>query len=120
MKSFFDEEFRHTHQATVLGIEASNHLRPIFVRYMEQGYSPREISFLLQSEVGLIESDLVLERSAQKIRARRENLPDLNDEEKALAQTDRLEAVRLYRSRTNAFLKNALDKVDAYIQSLED
>ncbi len=43
------------------------------------------------------------------------DLPELNDAEKALAPTSKIEAIKAYRIRTGQYLKSAKDAVEDYL-----
>lgn len=51
VKSLYNEDCRHTDDADSLHYETVNALRSIFDKYLELGYSPREISHIMQSTV---------------------------------------------------------------------
>ena len=48
MKSLFDEKNLYTEDAGDLDRMASNAIRPIFEAYLKEGYSPREISYVIK------------------------------------------------------------------------
>lgn len=47
----FDEQHRYTPEANALQGEFEAAIRPVFTRWADMGYSPREISHLLQGAV---------------------------------------------------------------------
>jgi hypothetical protein len=69
MKSLYDEKyFRYTEDAIALSSEAHALLKPAFEKYMEMGYSPREISQIIQTEVGMVECQIVLCRTSKDVK----------------------------------------------------
>lgn len=54
-KSLYNEVHRYTPEAVVLDDDARNLIAPLFKRYAEMGYSPREISQIIQRAVFDIE-----------------------------------------------------------------
>lgn len=61
MKSLYTESHRYTDQALILGTETSNALTDLFKKYIDLGYSPREIAHLMQQEITDIELNTVLD-----------------------------------------------------------
>lgn len=55
MKSLFTENHKYTDQALTLGSETSKALEDIFKKYIDLGYSPREIAHLMHQEITDIE-----------------------------------------------------------------
>lgn len=62
MKSLFDNNFRYTNTAANLDAEANSVIKPIFDRYVDIGYSPREISCILSNMVNDLECEAVLSK----------------------------------------------------------
>ena len=56
-----EEDFRYTEEALALTGKILTVVGPIFNDYLAKGYSLREISHVVQSAVGEIELDAVLE-----------------------------------------------------------
>jgi len=44
---FFDENNKYTEEALYLDTEVSKLLRPVYDKYIEMGYGPREISHII-------------------------------------------------------------------------
>lgn len=55
MKSLFTEKYRYTDQALALGYETNKDLEDIFKKYIDLGYSPKEIAHLMHQEITDIE-----------------------------------------------------------------
>jgi hypothetical protein len=55
MKSLYTENHRYTDQAISLGTETGNAVTEIFKKYIDLGYSPREVSYIMQQEIRDIE-----------------------------------------------------------------
>ncbi len=55
MRSLYDENGRYTDAASHLEASAENGLRVIFDKYVRDGFSPREISHVLQAGVTMLE-----------------------------------------------------------------
>lgn len=49
MASLFDKDFRYTQSATDFEAECYTALRPIFDRWVERGWSPRELSHIISA-----------------------------------------------------------------------
>ena len=60
MKSLYDENSRYTQNATELETETYNTFRPIFLKYLNEGFSPREISYTIQNAIRDIELETLL------------------------------------------------------------
>jgi hypothetical protein len=60
MKSLYDHNHRYTPEADALSNETHLALQGIFDRYIAQGYSPREISHIMQADVWELELSAVL------------------------------------------------------------
>lgn len=61
MKSLYTEKHRYTDQAIDLTTETSLAVSKIFEKYINLGYSPREIAHLMQQEITDIELNTVLD-----------------------------------------------------------
>ena len=59
-KSLYDGDHRYTREAKALGDKTYDALRHIFEEYVEAGYSPREVSHIIQAEVNDLEYSRVL------------------------------------------------------------
>lgn len=62
MKSLYDKNWRYTKDGDSLDRVTNNVLAPIFREWVEQGYSPREISHLMQQIVTDIECETILSK----------------------------------------------------------
>lgn len=60
MKNLYDENDRYTPDAQKLDDEAGNLIFPLMQKYINLGYSAREIAHVVCSSVGLIECELIL------------------------------------------------------------
>ncbi len=60
MKSLYDTDHRYTSDARELSEATIAALKHIFAKYVEQGYSPREIAHLMQADVADLEVSSVL------------------------------------------------------------
>lgn len=60
MKSLYDKNFKYTYEASALADEAQNVLDDLFAKYVDLGYSPREISHILQAVIQDLECSEVL------------------------------------------------------------
>lgn len=60
-ESLFNEDHRYTPDATTLDILTHQALKGIFMQFVEKGYSPREISHIMQLSMFDLELDLVLQ-----------------------------------------------------------
>lgn len=65
-KSLFDVNDRYEERAMLLDSEIAKALRPIFKKYIDQGYSIREIAAIASHTVLDLECDYVLDKSSQK------------------------------------------------------
>ncbi len=66
MKSLFDQNFKYTSEAVQIEGEFTTHIAPLFRRYVEEGYSPRDLQILLLNSIfeeGLIS---ILNNDAQR------------------------------------------------------
>jgi len=72
MKSLYHEEY-HTYlpRANELDIEVTEILRPVFEKYMEEGYSPREVSQIMGTSIAMIECEYLLDRNNKIAKAKR-------------------------------------------------
>ncbi len=57
----YDENYRYTFDASLLDEIVQKLLKKTFDEYIETGYSPREISQIMQAAVNSLELDVVLE-----------------------------------------------------------
>lgn len=64
MKSLYEGE-KYTEDACSLSIEASEILKPMFKKYFDKGYSFREISHIIISEVYSLECLEILKKSVK-------------------------------------------------------
>lgn len=60
IKSLYDDKARYTSQASDLDAETYHALLSIFNKWIKEGYSPREISHLMQATVIDVECSTVL------------------------------------------------------------
>ncbi len=61
MKTLYRDDYRPSCSALDLCQVTREVLKPIFDDYLSEGYSPREISQLMQSEITILELEAVLE-----------------------------------------------------------
>lgn len=74
MKSMYNEEwFSYLPIGNELDAETTKILRPIFDKYFKMGYSPREISQIMSSSIGMIECETLLDRNSKKVKERKKN-----------------------------------------------
>ena len=66
MKSLFDKNAEWNEAARYLDQEAHDFLKNIFKEYMDQGYSPREISHIIHGSVTDLEIESVLDMNIDK------------------------------------------------------
>ena len=61
-KSFYNEyyAFKYDAQGNDLSTETRNAVKDIFKKYFNEGYSPREISHIMQDAIGLMEAEETL------------------------------------------------------------
>lgn len=61
MKSMYHEKYySYLPSAVALDTEVSDILLPVFEKYIDKGYSPREISQVIQVAVGVVECDIII------------------------------------------------------------
>ena len=60
MKSLFGDDYRYSEYGLELDREAASHLKDLFDKYLNLGYSPREISHIIQGSVRDLELEAVL------------------------------------------------------------
>lgn len=72
MRLFTEEYDTYNGDAKTLDSEASKIIRPLFKKYIEKGYNPRDISHILSAVVGIEECEFILTRNAKKALAKRE------------------------------------------------
>ena len=60
MKTLFNEDGRYSMDANAIEYKATAYLRPMFKFYVQEGYSPREISHLIMLASLTIEMEELL------------------------------------------------------------
>lgn len=65
MKSLYDKNYRYTTDGTYLDQETIIALGDLFARYVKKGYSPREISHVIQSAIEFMECEFVLSKEKE-------------------------------------------------------
>lgn len=63
MKTLFDNNFRYTNDALTLEDIVTSHLKHVFKKHVEEGFSPREISLIMQSAIAMLEMEAVMNRN---------------------------------------------------------
>lgn len=128
MKRLFDENNdTWTSAASKLDREACNVLKPIFEKWIADGYAPREIAHVVQGAATELELQAVMEKQREAAIARHKSQLEeaekgLTDNEKTLAREGRgkpgyVDAVKSYRNRTGKTLTESKEIVDAYIDT---
>lgn len=65
MKSLYDNNFRYTPEADEIATNAFDLLKPLFDKWVNLGYSPREISHLVQGQAFEFELEAVLTKEQE-------------------------------------------------------
>jgi len=60
MKRLFDENANYTPRASELDVKAHNTIKDTFIECAKEGYSPREVSYIIQQAVTDIELETIL------------------------------------------------------------
>lgn len=64
MKRLFNEEDRYNDVATTISDEARKALEPIVKKWAEQGYSIRDIEYIINAEATCLTLDFLLQHSS--------------------------------------------------------
>lgn len=66
-KSLYHEKhYTYTDDANQLDLEASNLVRPLFKKYVDLGYSPREIAQIIAVAAHMEECEILLEMGSKR------------------------------------------------------
>jgi hypothetical protein len=66
MLSLFDENHKYTDHGKYLDLAADAALKQIFEKFLQLGYSPREISHIIQLKVTEFETQAIVENDLKK------------------------------------------------------
>lgn len=68
MKSLYDKNHRYEPIGMTLDSQATEAIKPIFDRFVEYGFSPREISHMIQSAVDMLELEAVMDKKQEVVK----------------------------------------------------
>jgi len=68
MPKLFDENFKYTKEAGIIDHEMTQRLEPIFKKYVEGGYSPRELGHIAQSVVNILELESIMTLDSARLK----------------------------------------------------
>lgn len=68
MKAFYDEKYRQTDESREFGNEIQETVEPIFKRYLDMGFSIRDLSHEAQAIMRDIELDYILDHYSKEVR----------------------------------------------------
>ena len=71
-KSLFNEYYAHTEDGKTLSEGAYSDIHRLFARYVELGYSPREIAAIVFGTVSVVESNFAIEHAMELRQQKRE------------------------------------------------
>lgn len=67
-KSLFDCEYnRYTEEAVKFGAEINSVVQPVFKKYVDIGYNPRELEYIMYDEISLLSKAYILSTASKKI-----------------------------------------------------
>lgn len=66
MDSLYREDGRYTANASVLDEDTTKLLTPVFKKFLNAGYSPREISHIMSSAISMLELEAILLKDVGK------------------------------------------------------
>jgi len=69
MKRLYNEKTdNYTHEANALSNQAAHIIRPLFQKWAERGYSIRDISNIIRTEVSMLECEIILWENNKKVK----------------------------------------------------
>ena len=71
-KSLFNEYYAQTEDGQRVADEARACIHQVFLRYVQSGYSPREIAVIVFGTVGVIESEFAMSHAMELRQQKRE------------------------------------------------